>query len=140
MLIFQVFLQISEICFQKAIVQYITFKTAALYLRKIKHFLYTSTRNLGTHFSYFRHFLQKFIRNSPKNDGITSILIIVTLHFSIRPVKNNLLQLQLSSKIIFNDHSAVNSAKIKPRQHILAVPLVTSPGIIRSEDSRIKMS
>ena len=26
-----------------------------------------------------------------------------------------------------------NSAKIKPRQHILAVPLVTSPGIIRSE-------
>ena len=29
----------SEICFQKAIVQYITFKTAALYLRKIKHFL-----------------------------------------------------------------------------------------------------
>ena len=28
MLIFQLFLQISEICFQKAIVQYITFKTA----------------------------------------------------------------------------------------------------------------
>ena len=26
-----------------------------------------------------------------------------------------------------------NSAKIKPQQHILAVPLVTSPGIIRSE-------
>ena len=39
MLIFQLFLQISEICFQKAIVQYITFKTAALYLRKIKQFL-----------------------------------------------------------------------------------------------------
>ena len=27
----------------------------------------------------------------------------------------------------------LNSAKIKPRQHILAVPLVTSPGTIRSE-------
>ena len=27
----------------------------------------------------------------------------------------------------------LNSTKIKPRQHILAVPLVTSPGIIRSE-------
>ena len=39
MLIFQLFLQISEICFQKAIVQDITFKTAAAYLRKIKQFL-----------------------------------------------------------------------------------------------------
>ena len=29
--IFQLFLQISEICFQKVIVQYITFKTAVLY-------------------------------------------------------------------------------------------------------------
>ena len=38
MLIFQLFLQISEISFQKAIVQYITFKTEALYLKKIKHF------------------------------------------------------------------------------------------------------
>ena len=27
----------------------------------------------------------------------------------------------------------LNSTKIKPRQHILAVPFVTSPGIIRSE-------
>ena len=27
-----------------------------------------------------------------------------------------------------------NSAKSKPRQHILAVPLVISPGIIRSDD------
>ena len=34
-LIFQLFLQISEICFQKAIVQYITFNTVALYLKKI---------------------------------------------------------------------------------------------------------
>ena len=53
MLIFQLFLQIFEICFQKAIVQY---KTAALYLRKIKQFLETSTRNLGTQLSNFRHF------------------------------------------------------------------------------------
>ena len=37
MLVFHLFPQISEI-YQKAIVQYITFKTAALYLRKIKHF------------------------------------------------------------------------------------------------------
>ena len=35
MLIFQLFLQISEICFQKAIVQYITLKTVALYLKKL---------------------------------------------------------------------------------------------------------
>ena len=35
MLIFQLFLQISEICFQKAIVQYITFNTVALYIKKI---------------------------------------------------------------------------------------------------------
>ena len=34
MLIFQLFFQISEICFQKAIVQYITFNTNALYLKK----------------------------------------------------------------------------------------------------------
>ena len=34
MLIFELFLQISEICFQKAIVQYITFNTVALYLNK----------------------------------------------------------------------------------------------------------
>ena len=39
MLIFQLLLQISDICFQKAIVQYITFKTAALYLKKVKQFL-----------------------------------------------------------------------------------------------------
>ena len=57
----------------------------------------------------------------------------MTEHFSTKPIKNNLLQLQLLSKINFNDHSAVKSAKIKPRQYILAVPLVTSPGIIRSE-------
>ena len=37
MLIFQLFFQISEICFQKPIVHYITFKNAALYLRKIKY-------------------------------------------------------------------------------------------------------
>ena len=35
MVIFQLFLQISEICFQKAIVQYITFNTVAIYLKKI---------------------------------------------------------------------------------------------------------
>ena len=57
----------------------------------------------------------------------------MTEHFSTKPIKNNSLQVQLLSKIIFNDHSAENSAKIKPRQHILAIPLVTSPGIIRSE-------
>ena len=34
MLIFQLFFKISEICFQKAIGQYITFKSAALYLEK----------------------------------------------------------------------------------------------------------
>ena len=39
MLIFHLFLKISEICFQKAIVNYITFKTAALYLSKIKQLL-----------------------------------------------------------------------------------------------------
>ena len=33
-----------------------------------------------------------------------------------------------------------NSAKIKPRQHIFAVPLVTSPGIIRSECKSTIMS
>ena len=37
MLIFQLFLQISEICFQKAIVQFITFKTAALYFKENQH-------------------------------------------------------------------------------------------------------
>ena len=35
MLIFQLFLQIYEICFQDAIVQYITFNIVALYLKKI---------------------------------------------------------------------------------------------------------
>ena len=35
MLIFQLFLQISEICFQKAIVQYTIFNIVALYLKKI---------------------------------------------------------------------------------------------------------
>ena len=35
MLIFQLLLQKYEICFQKAIVKYITFKTAALYLKVI---------------------------------------------------------------------------------------------------------
>ena len=39
MLVFQLFFQISEICLQKAVVQYITFKIAALYLKKIKYFL-----------------------------------------------------------------------------------------------------
>ena len=39
MLIFQSFLQISEICFQKAIVQYINFNIVALYLKKIQEFL-----------------------------------------------------------------------------------------------------
>ena len=51
-----------------------------------------------------------FSRNHQKftqNDGITSILLIVTEHFSTKPIKNNLIQLQLLSKIIFNGHSAV---------------------------------
>ena len=39
MLIFRLFLQISEIRFQKAIVQYIIFNTVALYLKKIQQFL-----------------------------------------------------------------------------------------------------
>ena len=39
MLIFQLFLQISEIFFQKAIVQYVTLKTVAFYLKKIQPFL-----------------------------------------------------------------------------------------------------
>ena len=79
MLIFQLFLQISEICFQKAIVQYINLKTAALYLRKIKQFLY------GKH---QQETLIPILAISPllaenhqkftQNDGMTSILLIVT--------------------------------------------------------------
>ena len=64
-------------------------------------------RKLGTHFSNFRHFKQKNHQKFTQNDVITSIWLIVPLHFSIKPIKNNLLQLQLLSKIIFNDHSAV---------------------------------
>ena len=39
MLIFQLFLQISGILFQNAVVEYINFKTVALYLMKIYQFL-----------------------------------------------------------------------------------------------------
>ena len=39
MLIFQLFLQISEIFFQNAIVQHITLKIVAFYFKKIQPFL-----------------------------------------------------------------------------------------------------
>ena len=78
MLIFHLFLQISEICFQKAIVQYITVKTAALYLREIKYFFVNINKKPRYSFQLFSALLlenhQKFIQN----DGITSILLIVT--------------------------------------------------------------
>ena len=38
MLIFELFLQLSEIFFQKAIIQYITLKIVAFYLKKIQPF------------------------------------------------------------------------------------------------------
>ena len=75
----QLFSQISEIYFQKAIGQYITFNTAVLYLRKKKQqqFLWTSTRKLGTHFSYLA-LLAENHQTFTQNNVTTSILIIVT--------------------------------------------------------------
>ena len=46
MLIFQLFFQISEICFQKAIAQCITFKTAAYIKGKTKSFCKHQRENL----------------------------------------------------------------------------------------------
>ena len=50
------FLLISLIFLQKAIVQHNTLKTVLLYLLKVYPSLRTSARNQGTIFSYFRHF------------------------------------------------------------------------------------
>ena len=131
MLIFHLFLQISEICFQKAIVQYITFKTAALYLRKIKVFVNISKKPKYP-FLLFSALFAENHQKFNKNDGITSILLI-----------DNTFQPNLLQSIYYNFSNypkpflmtivLLNSTKIKPRQHILAVPLVTSLGIIRSE-------
>ena len=58
----------------------------------------------------YSYVLALFSRKSSEihqNDGITSILLTVSEYFSTKPIKNNLLQLQLFYKIIFNDHSAV---------------------------------
>ena len=107
MLIFQLFLQISEICFQKAIVQYITLKTAALYLSKVKLFFVNINKKPRYPSQLFSALLAEYHQKFTQNDGITSILLIVTEHFSSKPIKNNLLQFQLLSEITFNNHSAV---------------------------------
>ena len=56
--------------------------------------------------------------------------IIVTKHFSTKPIKTMSYNLSYYSKSFLMTIMLWNSAKIKPRQYILTVSLVTSPGII----------
>ena len=104
MLIFQLFLQISEICFHKALVQYIKFMTGALYLRKVKHqqetYMYVSI------LAIFGTFSRKSSEIHPKW-CYNFNFIKCDLTFFNQPIRNNLFQLQVLSKILFNDHSAV---------------------------------
>ena len=78
MLIFQLFLQISEICFQKAIVQYITFNTVALYVKKLLTVFVNINKKPRYLFQLFSAGLAEIHQKFTKNDGITSILLIVT--------------------------------------------------------------
>ena len=74
MLIFQLFLKVSEICFQKAIVQYITFNTVALYLKKIWVFVNINKKHRYP-FQLFSALLAEIHQKFIKNYGITSVLL-----------------------------------------------------------------
>ena len=75
MLIFQLFLQIYEICFQKAIVQYITF---SIICKETLTVFVNINKKPRYPFQLFSADLAEIHQKSTKNDGITSILLIVT--------------------------------------------------------------
>ena len=60
-----------------------------MYLLKVYPSLWTSARNQGGSFSYFRHFKQKIVGNQPKNMKKKSILFTVTCHISTTHTGNN---------------------------------------------------
>ena len=77
MLIFQSLFQISEICFQKAVVQYITFNTSIIFKDNLTVFVNINKKPRYP-FKLFSALLAEIHRKFIKNDGITSILLIVT--------------------------------------------------------------
>ena len=88
MLIFHLFLQIPLICFQKAIVQYITFKTCSVIFKEDQTCFVNINKKPWYPFLLFSAFLAENHQKFTQNDGITLILLIVT-----EPFQPNLLKL-----------------------------------------------
>ena len=77
------FLFISVIFLQKAMVQYTIFKTVLLYLLKVYPSLWTSARNQGTLFSYLRYFWRKIVRNQPKKMTTIQFYLLLCVIFQL---------------------------------------------------------